>query len=53
VFKVNGSVQEVEVLDGGGEEAFSGPMADKTNPRHVGAPMPGLVDKVRGGWGAC
>lgn len=53
-FTVNGKVQEVEVKDQVGDLAFTGPMADKGNPKDVGSPMPGAVDKVREreGWGA-
>merc|ERR1712070_716756 len=45
-FLVNGEPQEVEIQDASGDDAFIGPMADKSNLSHVGSPMPGAIDKL-------
>ena len=36
----------VELTDSEGSEVFSGPMANTADPRHVAAPMPGVVEKI-------
>ena len=46
-FELNGSVREVEVLDTSfGAKEKQKEKADKKNPSHVGAPIPGLIGKV-------
>lgn len=46
-FEVNGSVREVEVLDKKLEiKAEKKLTADKTNPLHVGSPIPGKISKI-------
>ncbi len=46
-FELNGQPREVMVLDRSlAAEVKSRPKADAANPRHVGAPMPGLVVNV-------
>jgi pyruvate carboxylase len=46
VFEVNGKTEEIEVKEPAGADEFDGPMADAANKAHVGAPMPGNVEKV-------
>jgi pyruvate carboxylase len=46
-FELNGQPREVMVLDQSlASEVKARPKADPANPRHVGAPMPGLVVSV-------
>ena len=46
-FELNGQPREVQVLDRAlAGEAQKHPKAESGNPRHVGAPMPGLVVTV-------
>ena len=46
VFDVMGRTQHVDVKDVAGDDEFDGPMADAADAMQIGAPMPGVVDKV-------
>jgi len=45
-FDVNGAEQIVNVKEKSGGEEFSGPMAKKDDPKQIGSPMNGAVEKM-------
>lgn len=45
-FSVNGQEQHHNVKDTGGKFVFEGAMADTTDATQVGAPMPGVIEKI-------
>jgi acetyl-CoA carboxylase carboxyl transferase alpha subunit/acetyl-CoA carboxylase carboxyl transferase beta subunit len=46
IFDVNGSEQQVNIKEKTGGEEFSGPMANKSDPKQIGSPMNGAVEKM-------
>jgi pyruvate carboxylase len=46
VWSVNGHEQSVHVKDSTGVFVFEGPMAEVSNAKHMGSPMPGIVEKM-------
>mmetsp|Transcript_11260 Transcript_11260/g.18567 ORF Transcript_11260/g.18567 Transcript_11260/m.18567 type:complete len:1330 (-) Transcript_11260:60-4049(-) len=46
IFDVNGVEQHVTIETHKADDTFSGPMADASNRKHIGSPMPGAVEKV-------
>mmetsp|Transcript_10287 Transcript_10287/g.15637 ORF Transcript_10287/g.15637 Transcript_10287/m.15637 type:complete len:1291 (-) Transcript_10287:104-3976(-) len=46
IFSVNGMKQVATVRDTSGAFVFDGPMVNSSDPKQLGSPMPGVVEKV-------